>query len=55
LLKKIRDGMKKQSINLEESGLELAKLGHKLSDDKLLDVAKKVIHGQVTLDGKVFK
>ncbi len=45
--------MKRQSIDLSESGLELAKLGHQICEDKLIDIAKKVIHGHVTLDGMI--
>ena len=46
--------MRRQSIDLKECGITLESLGHSLSDEKLVEVAKKVKNRNVTLDGKFF-
>lgn len=52
MLKIIRDGIKKQRVHLKESSQELAKIGYSITEDSMLEIAKKVIQGHVSLDGK---
>lgn len=50
MLKIIRDGIKKQRVHLKESSQELAKIGYSITEDSMLEIAKKVIQGHVSLD-----
>lgn len=50
----IRDKIRKQTFDFSEIQDELARLGYKISEDNLVEIAKKIVCGYVTVEGEPF-
>ena len=53
MIKTVRDGIRRQSRGLDSIQEDLARLGYQVSEDGVVDVAKKIVCGYVTVDGEI--
>ena len=53
MIKTVRDGIRRQSRGLDSIQEDLASLGYQVSEDGVVDVAKKIVCGYVTVDGEI--